>query len=288
MSATGFGLVILANNVTLDFAGHKLSTPVRTTPIGLNRVGVDASNHHTITIKDGTIQGFNDGIILGELVTTPNPGNYVVTNMKILDTTSLGRAVGISQATGSNVTITNNVISTVTGGKDTFGGDAFAMMIHGASQSSSPPGKIVIKGNRIDQVTSTAGGGDAVGILVEGGHETSVTGNMVTEIKAAPTSFQRSIGLNVISINPEPGLVEVGENYVWNSVNAANSVGIRVNTNVTNVFIRDSTVGGFATGLELGGSCVRVSTCTTRFSAPLPPIQSPHTDSVWPGNQRPK
>lgn len=256
VSATGDGIVIRANNVSLDFAGHKLSTPVRTTPVGRLRVGIDVSNNHTTTIKNGTVQGFNIGIILGELVTAPNPGNYVVTNMKILDSASLGRAVGIFESTGSNVTIANNIISTVAGGNDIFGGDAFAIMVHGASQSSSPLGKIVIKGNQIDQVTSSAGGGDAVGILVEGGNETLVNGNVVTEIKAAPTSFQRSIGLNVVSINPEPGLVEVGENYVWNSAPSANSVGIRVNTNLTNVFIRDSTIGGFSTGMELGGSCV--------------------------------
>jgi hypothetical protein len=146
------------------------------------------------------------------------------------------------------------------------------MMVHGASQSSSPLGKIVIKGNQIDQVTSSNGGGDAVGILVEGGNETIVNGNMVTEIKASPTFFQRSIGLNVISINPEPGLVEVGENYVWNTVTTTESIGIRVNTNLTNAFIRDSTVGGFSTGLDLGGSCVpfylynSVSGATTPYS----------------------
>ena len=277
-----------ANNVTLDFAGHKLSTPVRTTPIGRNRVGVDASNHHTITIKDGTIQGFNDGIILGELITTSNPGNYVVTNMKILDTTSLGRAVGIFKATGSNVTITNNVISTVTGGNDTFGGDAFAMMIHGASQSNSPPGKIVIKGNRIDQVTSSAGGGDAVGILVEGGHETLVTGNMVTEIKAAPTSFQRSIGLNVVSINPEPGLVEVGDNYVWNSVNAANSSGYSSEYKRNECFYPRFDRGGIRHRIGIGWFVCPVLPVQLGFRSHNPLFHLRNTNSMWSGNQRPQ
>jgi hypothetical protein len=190
--------------------------------------------------------------------------------MKILDTASAGRAVGIFEDTGSNVTLTNNIISTVTGGSSTTGGDAFAVMVHGASQSISPPGKITIKGNHIDQVTSTPGGGDAVGILVEGGNQTLVNGNVVTEIKAAPTSFQRSIGLNVISINPVPGLVEVGDNFVWNSLPLANSIGIRVNTNLTNVFIRDSIVGGFATGLDLGGSCVPFYLYNSVFGAATP------------------
>jgi len=270
VSATGHGIAIKANNVTLDFAGHKLSTPVRTTTAGQLRFGVDASNNHTITIMNGTLQGFNDGIVLGELVTTPNPGNYVVTNMRILDTATNGRAVGIFEATGSNVTITNNIISTVTGGNNIFGGDAFAMMIHGASQSSSTTGKIIIKNNHINQVTSFQGGGDAVGILVEGGNETIVNGNMVTEIKAAPTSFQNSIGLNVVSINAQPGLVEVGDNFVWNSVPSANSTGIRLNNNLTNAFVRDSTVGGFSTGLELGGSCVAFYLYNSVFGATTP------------------
>ena len=270
VSTTGDGLVIKANNVTLDFAGHKLSTPVRTTPAGRNRVGIDASNNQSITIMNGTLQGFNDGIILGEQVQTSNPGNYLVTNMKILDTTSIRRAVGIFESTGSNVTLTNNIISTVTGGNNVFGGDAFAMMIHGASQSSSPLGKIVIKDNHVDQVSASRGGGDAVGILVEGGNETIVNGNVVTEIKVTPTSSQQALGLNVVSINPEPGLVEVGDNFVWNSVPATNSVGIRVNTNLTNVFIRDSVVGGFNTGLELGGSCVPFYLYNSVFGAATP------------------
>ncbi len=29
-----------------------------------------------------------------------------------------------------------------------------------------------------------------------------------------------------------------------------------MNTNLTNVFIRDSNIGGFTTGMELGGECV--------------------------------
>ena len=287
VSATGHGILIRANHVTLDFAGHKLSTPVRTTTAGHLRFGVDASNNHTITIMNGTLQGFNDGIVLGEHAPVPNPGNYVVTNMRILDMQTAGRSVGIFEATGSNVTITNNVISNITGGQGNFAGDAFGMMIHGASGTSSLPGKIVIKGNRVDHVVSTPGGGNAEGILVETDNEGLITGNMITEIIAGATSFQNSIGLNVIAIpRDQPGLAEVGGNYVWNSVRTANSTGIRVNNGLTNAVIRDSTVGGYNTGLELGGACVPFYRIQHHCRRHRSVCNIRDADSVWSGNQR--
>jgi hypothetical protein len=284
------GILIQADNVTVDFAGHTLSNAasVATLPgVGLD-FGVDASYNQTITIMNGTIKGFTDGIVLGERVTFPILGNYNVSNMKILGIQSLGRAVGIYEARGSNVTLVNNVISGVTGGiPGQTSGDAIGLMIYGATLSPSPAGKIIIKGNQVDHVTATKGGGDAQGILVDGDNEIVITGNTVKEISVVRMQNQSAYGIKVADISE--GLVEIADNYVWNSTPASNSIGIRlgVSSNQGSSVVRDSVVGGFNTGISLFGACTPYYLYNTVSNAAISYEVTGTTGSCIQGTQGP-
>jgi len=248
-SPAGAGIVIRTDNVVLDFAGHRLSTPVNPS-LTMLTTGVDASLNRSITVRNGTIQGFIDGVNLGERVPANNYGNFVVSNMRIDQAISTqARSVGIF-IEGANFTITNNTITNVKGV------DAFGMLVHGSGPAIQTPGKIVITDNRIDRVAGIFG--DASGIAVDGGRLVRVDDNVVTEILpgSTPQGLLGSHGVRVYSFEPN-SLTEVGGNVVRNSVFRDNSVGIFVNTSTDQIaYVRDSQVTNMSIGLDLGGSCV--------------------------------
>ena len=286
-TTNGSGLVIRADNVTVDFAGYKLST----TPIpGSTAIttGVDAAQNQNITIKNGTIQGYVIGINLGERVPTSDVGNFVVTNMRIDQGNAPGFRVVSIFALASSFTLTNNTITNLSGA------EAMGMLTHGTGSTIPAPGKIVITGNRIDRLTASAGN-NAVGIIVDGGAETLVNDNVITEVYsggANPNPFQQAAGIQIASLAAN-SLTEVGGNTVRNAINRANSTGIYLNTSGDQVaFVRDSVVSGMTTGLYLGGGCVpyylynTVTGATTPYSIVGSPIPCSRVSAdPGPGNR---
>jgi hypothetical protein len=264
-SPTGAGIVIRSDNVIVDFQGHKLSTPSNANSPGIT-TGVDASLNQNVTVMNGTLQGYIDGINLGERVPTNSLGNYLVTNMRIdLAVSNRFRAIGVF-AEAANFTITNNTITNLTGV------EAMGMLLHGTGPAIPAPGKIVITGNRIDHVTAV-NGDHADGIVLDGGAETLVNDNVVTEVfsgTATPFPFQRAHGLEIASLAPN-SLTELGGNTVRNSVTRANSTGISLNNSGNQIaFVRDSFVSGMDTGLSLGGGCVPFYLYNTVVGASTP------------------
>jgi hypothetical protein len=156
------------------------------------------------------------------------------------------------------VTIVGNVISYVTGGvPGVTSGDAFGLMIYGATDTISQPGNIIIKGNQVDHVTAVTGGGDAAGILVNGDKEILVGGNVVKEVSVVPFPpfHQMAYGITVTDVSQ--GLVDLSGNYVWNSTAASNSIGILLSvfSAQDSATLRYSVVGGFNTGISINGEC---------------------------------
>jgi hypothetical protein len=136
--------------------------------------------------------------------------------------------------------------------------EAMGLLVHGTGSAILTPGRIVITGNRIDHVLAVDGD-QAAGIVLDGGAENVVDGNVVTEVfsgTATPFPFQRANGLYIASFAAN-SLTEVGGNTVRNSVTRSNSSGITLNTHGDQyAFVRDSAVGGMSIGLSLGGSCI--------------------------------
>jgi hypothetical protein len=264
-SPTGAGIVIRADNVTVDFAGYRLSTPSNPDSTAIT-TGVDASTSQNVSIMNGTLQGYIDGINLGERVAVNNVGNYLVTNMRIDRAVSNRfRAIGIF-AEAANFTITHNTITNLTGV------EGMGMLLHGTGAAIVSPGRIVITGNRIDRVTAI-NGNHADGITLDGGAETIVNDNVITEVvsgSATPFPFQRAHGLEIASLAPN-SLTELGGNSVRNSITRTNSIGISLNTSGNQIaFVRDSVVSGMSTGLQLGGGCVPFYLYNTVVGASTP------------------
>lgn len=250
-TTNGSGLVIRSDNVIVDFAGYKLSTSQVAGSTAVT-YGVDASTNQNITIMNGTVQGYIIGVDVGERVPTTNAGNFLVTNMRVEQANAPGfRTVGI-YALGANFTITRNTVSNLSGA------EAFGLMLYATASTIPSPGKTVVTGNRVDRLTAS-GGNEATGILIEGGVETVVNDNLITEVYsggASPNQWQRAEGIRVASFQPR-ALTEVAGNSVRNATARSNSTGISVNNSDNQVaFVRDSVVSGMATGLSLGGGCV--------------------------------
>jgi hypothetical protein len=282
-TTNGSGLVIRSDNVIVDFLGRKLSTTPIPGSLNIN-TGVDAAENQNITILNGTIQGYIVGINLGERVPTNNLGNFLVNNMRIdQGNAPTFRVIGIF-AEAANFTITNNIITNLSGA------EAMGMLMHGTDSSIPTPGRIVITGNRIDRLT--AGNGDnASGIVLDGGAETIVNDNVITEVYSGgptPGPFDRAGGIQIANVVAN-SLTEVGGNTVRNNFFRPNTTGIYLNTTGDLVaFVRDSVVSGMNTGLLLGGACVpyylynTVTGATTPYSIVGSPIPCSRT-SIDPG-----
>lgn len=102
-STSGAAITIDANDVTLDFQGHKLSGNYTSSYIYSYGVSADnnGNDHHNVTIRNGHIEGFGSGIG----VATNGGDVALIENMLISKT----RSVGIN-ATGARATVRNNRI----------------------------------------------------------------------------------------------------------------------------------------------------------------------------------
>lgn len=86
--ATGAAITITANDVTLDLGGHVLSNTLAatatTTPT--TAIGVSSSGPINVTVRNGRIVGFTDGINLA----SNDPGEFVVEHLQINDCNHTG------------------------------------------------------------------------------------------------------------------------------------------------------------------------------------------------------
>lgn len=255
VSIDGSSVWIQADNVTLDLLGHNISTRFVS---NFGSTGINAPNSRSVVVTNGTVQGFETGILLGSGLGAGNAGDYVVSRMKIRDTTSRNfRAVAV-YAQGNNVTLTDNVISNVTG-VDAYG----FFVISGFELTSTPnvTGKLVIRNNQIDHVSATGTTSPATGIYAGILSEALISGNSVTEIKT-PSAVQFAVGISVLpnaSSGAPSGFLDIAGNFVWNAAPTANGKGIYLAAGVSHSVVHDSVIGGMNTGIftaPAGGSAL--------------------------------
>ena len=103
MTFNGTGFIINADNITIDLNGHTITgnyPPYSKPPYS----GVEAINHSGVTIKNGTIRGFNVGIFL------LGSNNNVISGIVTSENTYLGILVSASDGNLiSNVTAVSNI-----------------------------------------------------------------------------------------------------------------------------------------------------------------------------------
>lgn len=157
--ATGPIIDIQANNVTLDLNGFRLAG-LAAGP-GTNAIGIYATNRQNITIRNGTVRGFLQGILL----TCPAPctsWGHLVEDIRADNNFYIGM-----QVLGIGVVVRNNQVVT-TGGSTANGANSNTYGIYVSGLGSR------VLNNEIIRVTGI-GTGTAYGVYVG----PSATGTMI-------------------------------------------------------------------------------------------------------------
>jgi hypothetical protein len=164
--ATGSAIEIQASSVVLDLNGFKLAG--RTAGVSTSAFGIHALNRQNITIKNGTVRGFLQGIAL-EMSGGVSVG-HIVEDIRA----DLNTFVGIN-VQGSGCIVRNNQVADI-GGSTVFGQDASAFGIYVAGAG------VRVLNNDVSNITSQGLGNSAgvwtlpaTGALVENNRFTSST-----------------------------------------------------------------------------------------------------------------
>lgn len=137
---SGNAIDIQTNNVVLDLNGFKLGG--LSAGLGTNTFGIYALERQNITIKNGTIRGFRQGIVLDGSFASQG---HIVEDIRADQNTQVGIHVGGS----GNIVRNNQVVAT--GGTTSFGpnADVFGIYVTGNSPR-------VINNDVIDTVATGA------------------------------------------------------------------------------------------------------------------------------------
>ena len=165
---SGNAIEIAANYVTLDLNGHKVHGANAGT--ATQAIGIHAANRQALTIKNGIVWGFFQGVVLDAAAYTSPAGN-VVEGLRARN----NRANGI-RVLGANSIIRNNVVADT--GPSTLSAfvDANGILVGGSGSR--------VLNNDILTVTSTGLLGSAAGIQSQGPN-VLIVGNRITTVTAA-------------------------------------------------------------------------------------------------------
>jgi hypothetical protein len=204
----GGAIWIAADHVVLDLNGHTIQG-------GSNGVGIQSNAENHITVRNGTVRGFEYGIALGNAGS--GDGN-LVEDMRVLH--AAGTAL---QAIGRGAVVRNNVL--IGNGGVPGPGARYGISVSG-------PGTVVKDNKLID--TGVGSSNSVEAITVFGGTGSVVEGNVISNSASAGSSpvainFQKSVGAAAVG-NRVSGFV----------------TGIRFSSNSTGIY-RDNTVGGATT-----------------------------------------
>lgn len=125
-------ITINADSVTLDLNDCRLSASPAN---GLNTAGIGATNHKNITIENGAITGFTDGVSIGSTSPSTHPNRNIVIRDLTIDGADQTYAwvpapTGIYVNGGSNVLVKNvgigNMVNHI---NNSYGGGAYGVML---------------------------------------------------------------------------------------------------------------------------------------------------------------
>jgi hypothetical protein len=160
----GPAIEIAASQVTLDFNGFRLDG--LGAGAGTQANGVHAADRQNITIRNGTIRGFFDGIVLAETSPGASQG-HVVEDMRLDRNTVLGLTV----MGRGHLVRRNHVVGT--GGSTVLGLNASAFGINVLGVETRVVDNEVIG-------TTKQGSGVTVGILLDAVADVLAVGNRIT------------------------------------------------------------------------------------------------------------
>jgi hypothetical protein len=297
------GLVIGADNVTVDLNGHQILGPGPGQGDG-TRAGVRIADHKHVTVTGGTVSGFDGGVaIIGGSFNTV--ANLTVTHNVAPLLTSSGFESsefgdGIVMMFSSNNSITHNVVDA--------NGEYDGIGVLGANSNNNTISSNVVSNTVGDGMTNSANVGE--GILVNPfldftlpGRGTSSVGNNIlgntvtgnyTDGISDVSNINATIAGNVSSGN---GLVNAAPGNgigVTKNRNAVNETNVVVTGNSTHgnggngIYI--GTNGNHVTGNDGSGNVLGPDPYHQVFDLndgtwdPNPPYGQDCTDNVWMGN----
>jgi hypothetical protein len=207
----GTGLVIDANDVTLDLKGYSIinsQVAVGHLTSWANQVGIRSENRNNITVKNGTVSGFDFGVRLGYPAGVR--GSLLVENLLIRGS----KATGISVLGYDSVIVRNNTVV------DTIGPGVFGIQANGRDDPLAGGvnnSTVLVEGNRVINThsvgTTSFVGQTTLGILSEGAADTRVSDNLVTDVSCECSNYV-STGILLLLQFPRTSLVD--DNIVLN------------------------------------------------------------------------
>jgi len=181
-AGNGAAILVLADDVTLDFNGFSL---VGTAGPGTFAMGVFADTRRGLTIKNGRICGFLYGVLLAddESQQWGAGGGHVLRDLRLSGNYFRG-----IRTEGRGVVIERCQVS------DTGGTTAFDTAVFAFGIEVFGPGARVVS-NTIAR-TQVADGGEAVGISVSGGKGILLAGNLISNetLSTSGASFGMWVG----------------------------------------------------------------------------------------------
>ncbi|MFN2557501.1 MAG: right-handed parallel beta-helix repeat-containing protein [Nitriliruptorales bacterium] len=219
----GHGLVIGADNVTLDLNGHTifgLGGPV----VLHQAAGVKVNGHSNVTVKNGTVRGFFHGVHV------QNGSHNKVVDIRSLDNTT-GNGIVLQNVTDSQVMRNTVINSGGFGGISVFDGRATDQL------DDLPSARNMIAHNLVDQADNRT---TTSGISLENGSDHRVINNTVTNSSGD--------GIVLFGNRPLPGgavLPPVTGAQVVNNVVVGNGTGAAdTSTPLAGISLRRTVVTG--------------------------------------------
>ena len=242
---SGEAITINTNNVTIDLNGYKLGN-LAAGP-GTSATGIYASQKKNITIRNGTIRGFQIGLYFSDAPPHTASSGHLVEDVRLDGNTYMGTFVK-----GTGNTIRNNQI--VNTGGSTSLNTYYGIIVYGT-------GARVLNNDVINVGAATNG---AYGIYIVDAYGTVLKGNRISDIFATTNSY----GVNVSN---SVGVVVEGTSINNVTSTSSTDIGIYLSTS-PNTTVSDNRIGGVATyGIYYSGSATgiymnnTVSGSTTAF-----------------------
>lgn len=172
----GAAITVSASNVVVDLRGFTLRGPARADS---NVSGVQSSNlHHNITVRNGTIRDFAQGVNLTYGFINESAA-FTVERIRAVGNHNVGiRATAPSAGSGHHVVRDNVVLDT--GGSEIVSPRCTAIEVAGTGS--------LVAGNVISGLTACDNGGQRAGIELRSCHGCSVERNQILSDAVVPNS----------------------------------------------------------------------------------------------------
>jgi len=221
-TTSGSAIEIATNSVVLDLNGFKLGG--LGAGLGTNAIGILAAGRQNITVRNGTVRGFGNGVVLSGGVPPATAQGHVIEDVRADQNTR----VGISVVGRGHIVRNNQVVAT---GGATGAPQAFGILANGF--------ELHVNNNDVIATTVTTGG-EAIAIQVAG-RDNVIEGNRIANT-ALPGSGA-SFGINVPNASTNV--------LVVNNRIATMTVGVRYEEFATGKF-RDNLTSGVTTTFDVG------------------------------------